>query len=174
MRAGRTAEHLAARAVAVILEHPGRATADVAAQIERSSSQAAALLDYLQAAGWVRSTTQPRRGAAGRPIRQWYPTPHAQTTPYPLVPYTDTPAKVEVALQDGALTLTELRLRVGRPYDAIRSAVRALMKAGVVERYAGPDGVSFGLVEAEEAWTPAPYLNPIRARALGVALGRAA
>jgi predicted ArsR family transcriptional regulator len=174
-RAGNTAEHLAALAVAAILARPGLSTADVAAHVQRTSNQAASLLDYLQEAGWVRSKTQRRVGTAGRPMRLWYPTAQAQTTPYPVVPYTDTAAQVQAALQDGALTLTELRQRVGRPYDTIRGAVRALMKAGVVERYHGPDGVSFGLVDAEEeAWTPAPYLHPIRARALGVAVGRAA
>lgn len=154
-------------------------TRDVARAIHRSSSTVSAALVHLANVGWLVRTEKPGpRG--GHAMVYWNLSRKARTEPYAGgLPYTDTPERVmALVIEERTWTIRQLTDTLQRPYETVRRAVQRLVKDGELVQHldAGRVVVSRPLVELddEDDWTPQPYINPIRARALGLQTGRAA
>lgn len=159
-------EALSAVVIRLLLDHPGLTTPDVAISIQRSNHQTGNLLIHLEKHGWLVAKRQRIVGHGRRPVRCWYPTKRAQQEPYVSRPYTDTAELVQALLATGAYTLSEVAQHIDRPYDTIRSAIRSLLNKQIIERYDGPDGVTYSVIE-DDGWTPQPFVSRVRAMALG-------
>jgi predicted ArsR family transcriptional regulator len=119
-------------------------------------------LVHLEKHGWVTAKRGRRIGCGGRATRTWYLTPRAKKEPYQSRAYTDTTDLVKALLDTGAYTLSEVATQIDRPYDTIRSAIRALLKREIIERYDGPDGITYAVIE-DDGWTPQPFVSSVRA-----------
>jgi predicted transcriptional regulator len=158
-------EALSAVVIRLLGENPGLTAADVAINIRRSTHQTSNLLVHLEKHGWVVAKKQKIHGAGTRPVRCWYLTKRAQKEPYQSRAYTDTADLVKALLATGAYTLSEVATHIDRPYDTIRSAIRSLLNRGVIERYDGPDGVTYAVVE-DDGWTPQQFVSSLRVKVL--------
>ena len=155
-------EALSAVVIRILRDHAGLTTADIAASIRRSTHQTGNLLVHLEKHGWLLSKRQKVNGEGTRPLRCWYLTKRAKKEPYQPRAYTDTADLVKGLLETGAYTLSEVAAHIDRPYDTIRSAIRSLLNRGVIERYDGPDGVTYAVVE-DDGWTPQLFVSSVRA-----------
>lgn len=156
-------EALSAVVIRLLAENPGLTAADVAVNIRRSPHQTSSMLVHLEKHGWVTAKRGRRNGCGGRATRTWYLTKRAQKEPYQSRAYTDTAELVQTLLETGAYTLSEVATHIDRPYDTIRSAIRSLLNRGVIERYDGPDGVTYAVVE-DDGWMPQPFVSSVRAK----------
>jgi predicted transcriptional regulator len=156
-------EALSAVVIRLLSEHPGLVAADVAVNIRRSTHQTSNLLVHLEKHGWVVAKKQKVHGPGTRAVRCWYLTTRAKKEPYQSRAYTDTAELVQTLLESGAYTLSEVATHIDRPYDTIRSAIRSLLNRGVIERYDGPDGVTYAVVE-DDGWMPQPFVSSVRAK----------
>lgn len=77
--------------------------------------------------------------------------------------------QIVAAVDAGARTLSDLSEQVGASRAVIVCALHRLAKKGAVT-LARKDGQTIVTADADD-WTPAPYVNPIRARALGLTVG---
>ena len=155
-------EALSAVVIRLLGDNPGLTAADVAVNIRRSPHQTSSLLVHLEKHGWVTAKRGRRSGCGGRATRTWFLTPRAKKEPYQSRAYTDTTDLVKALLDTGAYTLSEVATQIDRPYDTIRSAIRALLKREIIERYDGPDGVTYAAIE-DDGWTPQPFVSSVRA-----------
>jgi predicted ArsR family transcriptional regulator len=155
-------EALSAVVIRLLKDTPGLTAPDVAVNIRRSPHQTSNLLVHLEKHGWVIAKKQRVHGPGTRAIRCWYLTKRAQKEPYQSRAYTDTADLVKALLDTGAYTLSEVAQHIDRPYDTIRSAIRSLLNRGVIERYDGPDGVTYAAIE-DDGWTPQPFVSSVRA-----------
>ncbi len=155
-------EALPAVVIRLLGDNPGLTAADVAINIRRSPHQTTSLLVHLEKHGWVTAKRGRRNGCGGRATRTWHLTKRAQKEPYQALAYTDTADLVKALLATGAYTLSEVATHIDRPYDTIRSAIRSLLNRGVIERYDGPDGVTYAAIE-DDGWTPQPFVSSVRA-----------
>ncbi len=158
-------EALSAVVIRMLRDHDGLTTADVAASIRRSPHQTGNLLVHLEKHGWVMAKRGKRIGCAGRAVRTWHLTTRAKREPYQSRAYRDTTDVVKALLETGAYTLSEVAGSIDRPYDTIRNAIRLLLKRGIIERYDGPDGVTYAVVE-DDGWTPQRFISSLRAKVL--------
>ena len=70
----------------------------------------------------------------------------------------------------GPQTLADVSWRIGASRKATHDALTRMIKGGEVRRTGAPNAWRYALDDDDdEAWTPKPYINPIRARALGLA-----
>jgi predicted ArsR family transcriptional regulator len=155
-------EALSAVVIRLLRDNAGLTAADVAVNIRRSTHQTSNLLVHLEKHGWVVAKKQRVHGEGTRPVRCWYLTKRAKKEPYQSRAYTDTTDLVKALLDTGAYTLSEVATQIDRPYDTIRSAIRALLKREIIERYDGPDGVTYAAIE-DDGWTPQPFVSSVRA-----------
>jgi predicted ArsR family transcriptional regulator len=158
-------EALSSVVIRILRDHAGLTTADLAASIRRSTHQTGNLLVHLEKHGWLLSKRQRVNGVGTRPLRCWYLTKRARKEPFQSRAYTDTVDLVKALLETGAYTLSEVATHIDRPYDTIRSAIRALLKRQIIERYDGPDGVTYAVVE-DDGWTPQPFVSSLRVKVL--------
>lgn len=148
------------------------ATADIARAVHRSSASMNAALMHLERTGWIERRETPN-AHGGRPLLRWTLTAKARREPYAAgLPYTDTSERIlELVTGEQAWTIRQLCDTMQRPYETVRRAAHRLARDGQLEKVVEAHVAYFSrpLVDEDDGWTPQPYINPIRARALGVA-----
>jgi DNA-binding MarR family transcriptional regulator len=144
----------------------GITTGTLARSLGADASKVSASCGELRARGWVRSELRPSLHHS-RPIAWWYPTPKLRTEPYREQAHTPGVAAAILAVLSptDAVSARTLAEQTGLPLRSVRHAVGNLVRAGTLERV-GTDRYGYPL--DDDGWTPQPYINPIRARALGL------
>ena len=124
----------------------------------------------------------PLSGVSGRPPVFERARPEALHTTGARRTYGDLPAALLVLLDDhGPQTTTQLAERMPeRTAHAIRTTLSRMTHAGTVSRHpdggwqiGAPAGRTKPARETEAAWTPAPWIHPIRRRLLGLPVAQA-
>jgi hypothetical protein len=142
-----------------------------------TTRRTSALLGVLKRRGWLVQRLLPimARGAGGLEGR-WFPSERLLKTPYTGAAYLDTADAVVEALGARTMTTGEINAAVGRPETTVYNAIKKLMKAGRVVSLGrtATKARLYRLANAHDVVdddpdTPTiPYVNPIRARALGL------
>ncbi len=163
-----------AQLAALILRHPGQRSAFYAHRLGMEPNRCAALIGTLMRRGWFEANVVPRtcRGRGGMEYR-WLPSPKLQQQGYPKSRPYDAEALILNVLADGErVSITAMAVQLERSYMTIRKAVRRLVDRGVVLSCEGEkptERLYYLATETEDdGWAPVPYVNPIRARALGL------
>lgn len=153
-----------------ILEHllkMGRATnpqlAAVVGQI--SAGHANTLCRHLARRGWVElhADSRPR-------LRVWTPTAKLRTEGIDAALMRNVRDRVWELIESGVREIPALATAAQTTHPTVCSIVKRLEEAGSVRRIkTGARTYVVPVDDEDDGWTPKPYINPIRARALGVA-----
>lgn len=160
----------------LVLKNPNHKTRQYAALSGIPMKRCCALLGTLKKRGWLVQRFLPvtHRGSGGLEGR-WFPTTRLQSQPYPAAKYLDTADVVLDAMGGQVMKVDAIVAAVDRPYNTVRHALERLIAdgrvtvVGVGKSRARLYQAATPVVEEDDDWTPQPYINPIRARALGKA-----
>lgn len=115
-------------------------------------------------------------GTPGRSLVRWFRADGARLES-PTTDRSGLRAAIVDQLGGDELTIRELTHRTGATREAVKAALYRLAEQGTVKRVATVGrsnlavwSLAAGPIEADD-WTPAPFINPIRARALGLPVG---
>lgn len=167
---------LTAQLAALILQHPGISTPDLATRSGKDGHTVRGVLADLVHHGWVSRDVRRVVGRrAGGRVTLWYPTHKLRTERYPEATYFDTAAQVAALVTESGVTLQQLAEALQRPRSTVEGAVRRLTRAGKVQTVRRGRRYLVCLPLEDDGWTPPThYIGGTRAKILGLRPGRAA
>lgn len=134
--------------------------------------EVSALCCSLVRRGYLRTESRPSL-EHGRPVAWYFVTdkPHQ-----PRPGWAELSEPIRAVLEaHGPLSAPDIAYRAGRPRRSVYEALGRMRDAGEVESVRVGSTTRWTLVEDEDdGWVPRPFISSIRARSLGLPLGRAA
>lgn len=169
---------------ACIMQHPGISSTEIMQRCNLSPSTSSRRVAFialraLETQGYVTRYVIRRVGVRGASkVGIFAPTEKLKTYGAPRMTTMPTDELVLDAVAKHSMTMPELATALSLSYNTIRGSVRRLERRGavVLERYNRRTQVYHALLRDpdDQPWVPKPYINPIRARALGLSTTRRA
>lgn len=165
-------EPLSSRILRVVMETPGIRSAHIASRLGRGTTvnSVSVTCRDLVYRGLLKKTPETPTGQRGHPHRSlWWPTAQAISIGIEELTKPRLALRVEEAVRAGHRTTAAISQIVGASMGGTRNVLLSLERDGVIaidrrER----DWRYYPADDEEENWKPRPYINPIRARALGL------
>jgi len=162
-----------------VMQHPNITSTEIMQRCNLAPSSSARRIAFtalraLTTGGYVTRVVHQRVGVRGASrVSVFTPTDKLLTHGAPNMTTMPTDERVMNAVAERGMTMRELASALVLSYNTIRASVNRLNRRGavVLEREGQRVTVHHALMRDpdDEPWTPQPYVNPIRARALGLA-----